>query len=217
MRPTYHLVPADVWADRDPAAAYAPASVESEGFIHCTDGAAAMVATANRHYRTDPRAFLVLTIDLDATGSAWRFDDPEKAYPHIYGPIEPAAVLSAVPIPRNTEGEFQPFTGGDLPPGIRVETIYVVEADYGPDAERLRPAARPEHLARVGRLLAEGRLIEAGGHLDFSTSLLLVRASSEAEALELIGDDVYVRTGVWTTLRAKPFGRVVAEGQREVG
>nr|MDP9482426.1 hypothetical protein [Chloroflexota bacterium] len=106
---------------------------------------------------------------------------------------------------------------GDLPPGVRVETIYVVEATYGPEAERLRPVVRPEHLARIRRLLAEGRLIEAGGYLDLSAALLLVRASSEAEALDLIGDDVYLRSGVWTTLRARPFGRVVAEGRPESG
>ncbi len=106
---------------------------------------------------------------------------------------------------------------GDLPPGIAVETIYIVEATYSPQADRLRPAVRPEHLDRIGRLMAEGRIIEAGGYLDLSSALLLVRAASEAEALELIGDDIYLRSGVWTTLRAKPFGRVVAEAEREVG
>lgn len=106
---------------------------------------------------------------------------------------------------------------GDLPPGVRVETIYVVEATYGPEAQRLRPAVRPEHLARIARLMAEGRIVEAGGYLDFSAALLLVRASSEAEAIELVSDDVYLRSGVWTTLRARPFGLVVPEGQREVG
>ena len=92
---------------------------------------------------------------------------------------------------------------------MTVERIFVVEADYGPEAERLRPASRPEHLARVGRLLAEGRLIEAGGYQDFSTALLLVRADSADEALDLFRDDIYLRTGVWTAIRAKPFGRVV--------
>ena len=33
-------------------------SLADEGFIHCTDGAEALVATANRHYRDDPRDFL---------------------------------------------------------------------------------------------------------------------------------------------------------------
>jgi uncharacterized protein (DUF952 family)/uncharacterized protein YciI len=211
VRVTYHVVPADAWAARDPAATYAPPSLADEGFIHCTDGAAAMVDTANRHYRGDPRPFLVLTVDLDATGSAWRFDDDAGIYPHIYGAIAPAAILREQAMPRADDGAFLPFTGSDIPVGVRVETIYVVEVTYGPDAERLRPPARPEHLAHIGELLRQGRVIEAGGYLDFSSSLLLVRASSEVEALDLFRDDVYIRTGVWTDLRARPFGRVIAE------
>ena len=31
---------------------------DDEGFIHCTDGADELVATANRHYREDPRPFV---------------------------------------------------------------------------------------------------------------------------------------------------------------
>jgi uncharacterized protein (DUF952 family) len=109
VRPTYHLVPAETWAAREPAVAYAAPSLALEGFIHCTDGAAAMVATANRHYAADPRSFLVLTIDLDATGSAWRFDDPARIYPHVYGPIDSEAILQAVPIGRAPDGTFTAF------------------------------------------------------------------------------------------------------------
>jgi uncharacterized protein (DUF952 family)/uncharacterized protein YciI len=210
VRPTYHLVPAETWAARDPSSAYAAPSLAAEGFIHCTDGAAAMVDTANRHYREDPRAFLVLTVDLDATGSPWQFDDQARLYPHIYGMIEPAAVIRAQPIPRAYDGTFAAF-GGDVPAGVRVETIYVVEATYGPDAERLRPTARPEHLGHIAELLRSGVLIEAGGYLDFSSALLLMRASSEEDALDLFRDDVYIRTGVWTDLRARALGRVIAE------
>jgi len=211
MRTTYHLVPADAWASRDPAAPYAAPSLAGEGFIHCTDGSGAMVDTANRHYRADPRSFLVLTVDLDATGSSWRFDDAGAIYPHVYGTIAPAAILREQLIPRNADGAFLSFMGSDIPAGVRVETIYVVEADYGPDAERLRPAARGEHLSHIGDLLRSGQVIEAGGYLDFSIALLLVRAAGEAEALDLFRDDVYIRTGVWTDLRARPFGRVIAE------
>jgi len=210
LRPTYHLVPVDTWAARDPASAYAAPSLAAEGFIHCTDGAGAMVETANRHYHDDPRSFLVLTIDLDATGSPWRFDDQAGLYPHIYGMIAAAAIVQSQPVPRRADGTFETF-GGDVPAGVRVETIYVVEATYGPEAERLRPAARPEHLAHVGELLRSGRLIEAGGYLDFSSALLLVQAASEEEALDLFGNDVYIRTGVWTDLRARALGRVIAD------
>jgi uncharacterized protein (DUF952 family) len=117
VRPTYHLVPADTWAGRDPGRPYGPPSLATEGFIHCTDGMAAMVATANRHYRDHPGDFVVVTVDLDATGSPWRYDDPDRIYPHIYGPIAPTAVGYAVPIPRAADGTFLPFGASELPPG----------------------------------------------------------------------------------------------------
>lgn len=109
MRPTYHLVPADVWAAADPSLPYAAASLATEGFIHCTDGMTEMVATANRHYHQDRRAFLVLTIDLEATGSPWRIEDEQAIYPHVFGAIDLAAVIRIVPAPRDPDGRFLPF------------------------------------------------------------------------------------------------------------
>jgi uncharacterized protein (DUF952 family) len=109
MRPTYHLVAAEAWAAADPRQPYAAASLSSEGFIHCTDGMAEMVATANRHYREDPRAFLILTVDLDAVGSPWRIEDERGIYPHVHGAIDRAAIIRAVPAPRTAAGEFRAF------------------------------------------------------------------------------------------------------------
>lgn len=109
-RTTFHLVPVEIWASSGASEPYAAASLASEGFIHCTDGADELIATANRHYRDDPRAFLVLTVDLDASGSAWRFDDPSGIYPHIYGPIARMAILYAVPINRAADGRFVSFS-----------------------------------------------------------------------------------------------------------
>ena len=106
MRPTYHLVPAAVWAGSDPSTAYEAESLADEGFIHCTDGAEALIATANRHYAGDPRPFVVLTVDLDAAGSAWRIDDPGRIYPHVFGPIARAAILAVAPLIRDADGRF---------------------------------------------------------------------------------------------------------------
>jgi uncharacterized protein (DUF952 family) len=100
------MLPAEVWASRDPAAPYAPAAYAQDGFIHCTDGDSGMVATANRFYREDRRPFLVLTVDLEATGSPWRFDDPEKRFPHIYGTVDPAAVTAVRRMVRGADGVF---------------------------------------------------------------------------------------------------------------
>ncbi len=105
-RPTLHMLPAEVWASHDAATPYAPAAFASEGFIHCTDGDAGMVATANRFYLADPRPFVVLTVDLEATGSPWRFDDPERRFPHIYGTVDPAAVTAVRRMVRAADGTF---------------------------------------------------------------------------------------------------------------
>ena len=51
MRPTYHLVPVEVWAAADDAEPYAAASLATEGFIHCTDGVAPLGVTFDRLLR----------------------------------------------------------------------------------------------------------------------------------------------------------------------
>jgi len=97
----------------------------------------------------------------------------------------------------------------EIPPDIAVETIWLVEATYAPDAAETRPAHRPEHLTRMAALRDEGTVVEAGAFTDLSSSILLIRAASEEAALELCREDVYLREGVWVELRARPFGRVV--------
>lgn len=106
MRPTFHLVPETVWLASDPAGPYAAASLANEGFIHCTDRVDELGATFDRHYAADPRAFLALTIDLDATGSPWRFDVAGSPYPHVYGPIDRAAIQAVATVDRDEDGRF---------------------------------------------------------------------------------------------------------------
>ena len=96
----------------------------------------------------------------------------------------------------------------EIPDGIVVEPVFVVEATYGPDAAELRPPHRPTHLARMAALRAAGVVLEAGGFLDMSGSLLLVRASDADAALAIAREDVYMREGVWVEVRVRPFLRV---------
>jgi uncharacterized protein YciI len=106
----------------------------------------------------------------------------------------------------------EPAPAPEVPQGLRVETIFVIEAPYAPDAAQRRPAVRREHLERAFGLMTAGILLEAGGYADFSTAVLFVRAADEAEALALFRDDAYVRAGVWTgEFRVRPFIRVVLE------
>ena len=97
----------------------------------------------------------------------------------------------------------------DPRPAVSIEPVWLIEATYAADAAETRKPVRAEHLARLGELLTSGVVVEAGAFIDVSASLLIVRADSEEAALAICRDDVYLRTGVWVELRARPFGRVV--------
>jgi uncharacterized protein (DUF952 family) len=106
---TYHLTPVEWWSGADPDAPLGAPSLAHEGFVHCTTGAAEMVETANRHYRDDPRSFVVLTIDLDQVGSPLSVEDVRGIYPHIHGPIDRRAITRVREIARAPDGTFLPF------------------------------------------------------------------------------------------------------------
>ena len=101
----------------------------------------------------------------------------------------------------------------DLPAGVKIEPIFVIEATYAPDAAETRPRVRPQHLARIAELIDQGIVIEGGGYADLSTSLILIRAASEEAALAIARDDIYMREGIWVEIRVKGFGRVVREAE----
>jgi uncharacterized protein (DUF952 family) len=110
---TFHLTPADWWEASDPTAALAAPSLETEGFVHCTIGSEEVVATANRHYRADPRPFVVLTLDLERLTAPVRIERPGRIYPHVYGPLDRAAIVDVRPMPRAVDGTFLPLASHD--------------------------------------------------------------------------------------------------------
>jgi uncharacterized protein (DUF952 family) len=106
---TYHLVAAETWEAVEPGADYEPASLATEGFVHCTDGVDGLRASGDRYYRGDARPFLVASIDLARLGDDWRYDDEEQRFPHIYRSIPRDAVIRIMPIPRAEDGSFLGF------------------------------------------------------------------------------------------------------------
>jgi len=89
-----------------------------------------------------------------------------------------------------------------------IEPVWLVEATYAPDAAETRVPYRAEHVAGILERKDAGLYLEAGAFADVSASVILVRADSEAAALELVRDDIYLRNGVWVEVRARAFGRV---------
>jgi|SRR6187551_1984465 uncharacterized protein len=97
----------------------------------------------------------------------------------------------------------------DAAPTPTIETVWFIEATYAPDGAETRIPFRAEHIARAAELKAAGTIVEIGAFTDVSGAVILVRAESEAAALDIIRADVYVKNGVWVELRARPFGRIV--------
>ncbi len=98
----------------------------------------------------------------------------------------------------------------EVPDGLAIETVWAVEAEYSAEAKERRSAVRAEHLQRIAKLRDEGTIIEAGGFADWSAALLIIRAGDAEAALDIVRNDIYVRSGVWTGIfKVRALGRVV--------
>jgi uncharacterized protein YciI len=97
----------------------------------------------------------------------------------------------------------------EIPAGVAIEAVFIVEACYTPEAPSRRPAVRAQHLARIAELTRAGVIVAAGAYSDAMTSSLLVLRAPDAEAaLALARADVYVEANVWDEITARAFGLV---------
>ena len=103
----YHLVPRSEWEAADPARPYVPTAFGQDGFVHCTDGADEVAATANRYYR-DVDDLLALVLDRSRLGAPVRYEDTARIYPHVFGPIEREAITDVVGMQRDANGDWRP-------------------------------------------------------------------------------------------------------------
>lgn len=108
---TYHLTPAEVWEAQAGADAYTPEAFAADGFIHCTDGEANLLAVANAFYQGDRRPHVVLAIDVARVTAPIRYEDPERLYPHIHGLLNRDAVVAVRRISRLADGSFATIEG----------------------------------------------------------------------------------------------------------
>jgi uncharacterized protein (DUF952 family) len=106
MAETFHLTPRELWDAQRNNAEYLPEPFEREGFIHCTDGEENVVAVGNRYYTDDSREMVCLVIDSDAVDADIHYDDPQRIYPHIYGPLNTNAVRAVRAVERGPDGSF---------------------------------------------------------------------------------------------------------------
>jgi uncharacterized protein YciI len=97
--------------------------------------------------------------------------------------------------------------------------LYVIIGEDTPGTLDQRLAARPEHVARLQALQAEGRLILAGpcpaidspdpGPAGFSGSVIVAEFPSLTDAQTWANADPYVAAGVYAKVTIKPFKKVL--------
>lgn len=97
--------------------------------------------------------------------------------------------------------------------------LYAIIAEDEPESGAARARARPEHLARLNGLKAEGRLLLAGpfpaidcedpGQAGVTGSLIVAEFESLEDASEWADRDPYVSAGVYHRVTVRPFRRVL--------
>jgi uncharacterized protein len=96
---------------------------------------------------------------------------------------------------------------------------YAILAEDTPGSLETRLAVRPQHLARLEQLNAEGRLLIAGPHpaidsenpgpAGFTGSLVVAEFNSLADAEAWAAADPYRTHGVYARVTVKPFRKVL--------
>lgn len=111
-----HLAPAAAWDAVPAGGTYAPDSLTTEGFVHCTADDATLLAVANAFYRQVPGELVVLTLDETRLGAETRWEPPADLgpggpqhapgtqFPHVFGPLERHAVVLERRMVRTPDG-----------------------------------------------------------------------------------------------------------------
>lgn len=111
-------------------------SLAEEGFIHCARRDQ-LAEVSRRFFGRERRPLVLLEIDTERLGVPWREDRVgDQTFPHVYGPIRPADVVSATPWHRG--GRPRSF----------------LEVFFGEMLARALPAAAAMALAVLGAAIA---------------------------------------------------------------
>jgi uncharacterized protein (DUF952 family) len=101
-----HIAPRAEWQRAQGDGAYRGDTLASEGFIHCSEPQQ-VVRTADRFFRGREGLVLLLIDEAKVTAEVKREPSPEgELFPHLYGPLNPDAVLGVRDFPPRGDGTF---------------------------------------------------------------------------------------------------------------
>jgi uncharacterized protein (DUF952 family) len=105
MTTVYKIVAADLWQAAEASGVFTGAGIDlNDGFIHLSTGAQAR-RTAQLYFKGQGNLVLVAA-DGASLGEALKYEPSRDGdlFPHLYGPLPLAAVLSVRPLPIGSDG-----------------------------------------------------------------------------------------------------------------
>ena len=90
----FHITTREVWEREKPSGSYRHESLETEGFIHCSNEG--QVEATWRRIFGGESGLVVLEINVERLTSELRYEEgePGEPFPHVYGPLNVDAVTS---------------------------------------------------------------------------------------------------------------------------
>jgi uncharacterized protein (DUF952 family) len=102
-----HITSRAEWQAAQTQGVYRAASLQTEGFIHCST-LAQVAATANRFFASQ-RGLVLLVIDPARITAELRYErgqDVDDLFPHLYGPLNVEAVIRVSAFEPDAQGRF---------------------------------------------------------------------------------------------------------------
>ena len=120
MKTIYHLIPKSNHLAHPVDQDYTPASFDDEGFIHCTADIDTLLKIANVFFADLDEPLLCYAINTEKLVATVRWEAPSPVpnaekqpsgienilFPHIYGAINPSAIIEVIPFQRDSDGKW---------------------------------------------------------------------------------------------------------------
>ena len=108
MAVIYKICPETLWREAETAGIFTGSPVDlADGFVHFST-AAQVAETAARHFAGQAGLVLV-ALDEARLGGALRYEPSRNGgfFPHLYAPVDLAAVMWVRPLPLGADGRHQ--------------------------------------------------------------------------------------------------------------
>jgi uncharacterized protein (DUF952 family) len=102
----YHITTPELWATAGADGLYEAASLEKEGFIHCSIWR--QLERSMNKFFADQKEVILLRIDPKLLTHELKYEPADgDQFPHVYGPINVDAVTGVVLVERGEDGRFR--------------------------------------------------------------------------------------------------------------